>query len=198
MHTQHYPFEVPVVSDNWMNMLEFVFGWARIIFLETLPNNMWWCRCCLTILFLRFSDTETQLFSALGWYRHTSSSRQFRNILCWLEILNYCPDGGNGNYYCSSSKNSSPNTNDLYIHYMDKSTGTPFFRREKKRHCHVRIEKSSVQTVAIRSTHFPRISLYALTFVLMEITKVVKPFIRRGCPNTFGNIVYLFWCAIRN
>ncbi len=35
--------------------------------------------------------------SELGWYRHTSSSRQFRNILCWLEILNYCPDGGHGN-----------------------------------------------------------------------------------------------------
>ncbi len=27
--------------------------------------------------------------------------------------------------------NSSPNTNDLYRRYMDKSTGTPFFRREK-------------------------------------------------------------------
>ncbi len=25
----------------------------------------------------------------------------------------------------------------------------------------------------------------------MEITKVVKPFIRRGWPNTFGNIVYV-------
>ncbi len=25
----------------------------------------------------------------------------------------------------------------------------------------------------------------------MEITKVVKPFIRRGWPNTFGNIVYM-------
>ncbi len=24
----------------------------------------------------------------------------------------------------------------------------------------------------------------------MEITKVVKPFIRRGWPNTFGKIVY--------
>ncbi len=24
----------------------------------------------------------------------------------------------------------------------------------------------------------------------MEITKVVKPFIRKGGPNTFGNIVY--------
>ncbi len=25
----------------------------------------------------------------------------------------------------------------------------------------------------------------------MEITKVVKPFIKRGWPNTFGNIVYI-------
>ncbi len=27
-------------------------------------------------------------------------------------------------------KDKSSNTNDLYIHYKDKSTGTPFFRRE--------------------------------------------------------------------
>ncbi len=39
----------------------------------------------------------------LGRYRHTSSSRQIHNIFCWLEILNYCPDGGNGNFHCSSS-----------------------------------------------------------------------------------------------
>ncbi len=30
------------------------------------------------------------------------------------------------------AKNSSPNTNDLYIHYMDKSTGTPSSLEEKK------------------------------------------------------------------
>ncbi len=65
-----------------------------------------------------FSDPETQLFSvilqlwyfshsnspphrALGRYRHTSSSRQFCNIWCWLEILNYCPDCGF--FHCSSS-----------------------------------------------------------------------------------------------
>ncbi len=38
-------------------------------------------------------------------------------------------------------------------------------------------------------------ALYAyddiIWFVLMEITKVVKPFIRRGLPNTFDNIVYM-------
>ncbi len=28
-------------------------------------------------------------------------------------------------------KNSSPNTNDLYIHYMDKSTGTPSLEEKK-------------------------------------------------------------------
>ncbi len=35
------------------------------------------------------------------------------------------------------AKNSSPNTNDLYIHYMDKSTGTPPSLEEKKTltHC---------------------------------------------------------------
>ncbi len=97
--------------------------------------------------------------------------------------------------------NSSPNTNDLYIHYMDKSTGAPSLEEKKalsnrgnkdgnitfyfhlccnsfemtvpiwiiisllflsytQRHCHVRIEKSSVQTVAIK-LQFTRISLYA-------------------------------------
>ncbi len=30
------------------------------------------------------------------------------------------------------AKNASPNTNDLYIHYMDKSTGTPPSLEEKK------------------------------------------------------------------
>ncbi len=28
----------------------------------------------------------------------------------------------------------------------------------------------------------------------MEITKVAKPFIRSGWPNTFGNIVYISMC----
>ncbi len=27
----------------------------------------------------------------------------------------------------------------------------------------------------------------------MKITKVVKPFIRNGRPNTFGNLVYIKW-----
>ncbi len=31
----------------------------------------------------------------------------------------------------------------------------------------------------------------------MEITKVVKPFVRRGWPNTFGNIVYLYISAVK-
>ncbi len=50
-----------------------------------------------------FGHSNSPSHRALGRYRHTSSSRQIRNILCRLEILNYCPDGGNGNFHCSSS-----------------------------------------------------------------------------------------------
>ncbi len=84
---------------------------------------MWWCRCCLTIFFnvfltprlnyfLQFSScgpwrvfshSNSDSHHALGWYRHITSSRHFRNIFCWLEILNYFPDGGNGNVHSSSS-----------------------------------------------------------------------------------------------
>ncbi len=105
-------------------MLEIVFGWARRIFLETIPNNMCWCRGCLANFFFKgfltpklnlslqfsscgpwrvFGHSNSPSHRALGRYRHTSSSRQIHNILCWLEILNYCPDGGNGNFHCSSS-----------------------------------------------------------------------------------------------
>ncbi len=108
----------PIWSSSrvWqLNMLEFVFGWVRRIFLETLPNNMWWCRAVWQFFFwfsapelnyfLQFSScgpwrvfghSNSPSHHALGRYRHTSSSRQIRNILCRLEILNYCPDGGNG------------------------------------------------------------------------------------------------------
>ncbi len=83
---------------------------------------MWWCRCCLNLFFkvfwLRdstifcnspadpwrvFSHSNSPSHHALGRYRHTSSSRQFRYIFCWLEIRNYCPDGGNAHFHCSSS-----------------------------------------------------------------------------------------------
>ncbi len=50
-----------------------------------------------------FSHSNSPPHRALGRYRHMSSSRQIRNIFCWLEILNYCPDDGNGNFHCSSS-----------------------------------------------------------------------------------------------
>ncbi len=43
-------------SRVWqLNLLEFVFGWVRTIFLETLPNNMWWYRGCLIFLTLRLN-----------------------------------------------------------------------------------------------------------------------------------------------
>ncbi len=50
-----------------------------------------------------FSHSNSPPHRALGRYRHMSSSRQFCNIFSWLEILNYCPDGGNGNFHYSSS-----------------------------------------------------------------------------------------------
>ncbi len=50
-----------------------------------------------------FSHSNSPPHRALWRYRHTSSSRQIHNIFCWLEILNYCPDDGNGNFHCSSS-----------------------------------------------------------------------------------------------
>ncbi len=115
----------PIWSSSrvWqLNMLEFVFGWARRTFLETLPNNTWWCRGCL-IFFLGFLIpilNQSMQFSscdpwrvfghsnspphrALGWYRHTSSSRQICNIFSWLKPLYYCPDGGNVDFQCFSS-----------------------------------------------------------------------------------------------
>ncbi len=112
------PFEVPVVSDNWICWSLFLDERARIIFLEILPNNTWWCRGCLTIFFKVVWPRDSTIFCnspavilgedraphrALGRYRHTSSSRQIHNIFCWLEIINYCPDGGNGEFHCSSS-----------------------------------------------------------------------------------------------
>ncbi len=58
----HLAIEASVVwstSRVWqLNILEFVFGWARIIFLETFPDNMWWCRGCLTI-YLRVFAPKT-------------------------------------------------------------------------------------------------------------------------------------------
>ncbi len=43
--------------------------------------------------------------------RPASSSRQIRIIFSWLEILNYYPDGWNGNFHCSSSFSKATSTN---------------------------------------------------------------------------------------
>ncbi len=71
-------------SRVWqLNMLEFVFGWARRIFLETLPNNMWWCRGLFDFFFLGFLTPRLKLISAILqlwsleslWLHKLSSSR---------------------------------------------------------------------------------------------------------------------------
>ncbi len=59
--------------------------------------------CNSSAVVLGVSLATQTLLLTLGRYRHTSSSRQFSHILCWWKILNYCPDGGNGNCHCSSS-----------------------------------------------------------------------------------------------
>ncbi len=75
-------------------------------FLEALPDNMWWCRCCLinvkvfwprnSTFFLQFSSCDSGgVFGhanspphrALGRYRHMSSSRQNHNIFCDWKFL---------------------------------------------------------------------------------------------------------------
>jgi len=50
-----------------------------------------------------FGHSNSPPHRSLGWYRHTSSSRQICNIFGWLKPLNYCPDCRNGNFLCFSS-----------------------------------------------------------------------------------------------
>ncbi len=50
-----------------------------------------------------FGHSNSPPHHAIGWYRHTSSSRQICNIFRWLEPLYYCPDGGNVDFQCFSS-----------------------------------------------------------------------------------------------
>ncbi len=55
----------PIWSSShvwWLNMLEFVFGWARIIFFRTLPNNMWWWKSSLTIFLKGFLTQRLSYF----------------------------------------------------------------------------------------------------------------------------------------
>ncbi len=97
-------------------MLQFVFGWALRILLETLTIFFKGFLTPRLNYFLQFSScgpwrvyshSNSPSHCALGRYRHTSSSRLFRYILCWLDILNYCPDGGNGNFLKTCLKATS-------------------------------------------------------------------------------------------
>ncbi len=91
------PFEVPVVSDNWICWSLFLDEWGEFL----LKRSRTTCGDVGAVwqFFKRVSDPETQLFSTtvmlgesfsysnspshrtLGWYRHTSSSRQIHKIL---------------------------------------------------------------------------------------------------------------------
>ncbi len=119
------------------------------------------------------------------------------------------------------ARNSSPNTNDLYIHYMD------IYISKRKRHFQTVATKKFMYLKLVfppllqqfwsvlngctykslvfgdeflaQGLHLKSLqrcsagirTWLSLRFVLMEMTKVVKPFIRRGWPNTFGNILYI-------
>ncbi len=67
-------------------------------------------------------------------------------------------------------------TSQVLPHWLNQSFSS-WTLSYTQRYCHVRIERVQNCCYNIRSTQFPRISLYALTlrFVLIEITKVVKP-----------------------
>ncbi len=106
-----HTFEVPVVSDNWLCWSLFL-DELRSFFLK--PSQTTCDVWAVWQFFFQgqfsscgpwriFSHSKSPPHCALARYRHTSSCRQFRSILCWLEILNYCPDGGNGDFHCSSS-----------------------------------------------------------------------------------------------
>ncbi len=79
------------------------------------------------------------------------------------------------------AKNSSPNTNDLYIHYMDKSTGTPPSLEEKKTlpNCATKkfmylkhffsISVATVLKCSLRSVHNKEDNSYNIYKVLIAI-----------------------------
>jgi len=110
------PFEVSVVTDNWICWSLFLNEW-RGFFLK--PSQtcgdvgvVWFFFIFFYLFFfltprLQFSicdplrvfgHSNSPPHSALRQYRHTSSSLQIRNIFSWLELLNFCPDGGNGDF----------------------------------------------------------------------------------------------------
>ncbi len=105
------------MSDNWICWRLFLDEWGEfflkpsrttcgdVIFLEKgfLTPRLYFLQFSSCGPWRDFVHSNSPPHRALGRYRHTSSSRQFHNILCWLEILNYYPDGGNGNFHSYSS-----------------------------------------------------------------------------------------------
>ncbi len=120
----HLKFQSCLITEyagNWFLVKAFSFFF--FFFFEALTNNMWWCRGCF-IIFLRFSDPEIQSFFCnspavvLGESLATQTllltvhlddidtrplSGSFVTFFCWLEILHYFPDGGNGNFLKATS-----------------------------------------------------------------------------------------------
>ncbi len=70
-------------------LLEFVFGWVRRIFLETLPNNMWRCRGCFIIfLFLGFwPQDSTNLYNCPAVILGESLERFVTSLVDWNLLI---------------------------------------------------------------------------------------------------------------
>jgi len=92
-----YGFCISVIG--YINMQIIGIGYKKIYIgrslLETLPNNMWWWRCCLTI-FLRFSDPKTQFsfFNSPAVILEESLATQTLLLTVHLDEINTCPYPG--------------------------------------------------------------------------------------------------------
>ncbi len=87
------------MSDNWIccslfldELWEFLLETLTIFFKDFWPRDST-CSAILQLWSLgeSIATQNSPPHRALGRYRHTSSSRLFRYILCWLDILNYWP-----------------------------------------------------------------------------------------------------------
>ncbi len=75
--------------------------WFFMLFLT--PRLNYFLQFSTCNLWRVFGHSNSPPHRALGWYKHTSFSRQICNVFSWLKSLNYYPDGGHGNFHCTSS-----------------------------------------------------------------------------------------------
>ncbi len=88
------------------------------------------------------------------------------------------------------AKNSSPNTNDLYIHYMDKSTGTPSLE-----------EKKALTNCANKDINVLKNCISTSVATVLKCMKWRHPYVQVigvwwwVFAYTFANILYVYVCV---